>query len=81
MEDIDPYTYSVAWSPEDQEYVATCVEFPSISWLDGDAAEAIRGVQKLVFGNAEDRKEFEALRKVVMAQTSASRAYLAKHGD
>jgi hypothetical protein len=26
--------YRVSWSKEDNEYVATCVEFPSLSWLD-----------------------------------------------
>lgn len=29
----DLYTYAVHWSAEDREFVATCAEFPSLSWL------------------------------------------------
>src|SRR6266702_1587496 len=29
----DRYTYRVSWSPEDEEHVALCAEFPSLSWL------------------------------------------------
>jgi Integrase core domain len=29
----DLYTYAVHWSAEDQEFVATCTGFPSLSWL------------------------------------------------
>lgn len=28
------YTYRVSWSEEDAEFVATCAEFPGLSWLD-----------------------------------------------
>lgn len=34
--DINKFTYQVSWSEEDQEYVATVAEFPSLSWLDAD---------------------------------------------
>lgn len=44
----DRYTYRVTWSAEDQEYLGTCVEFPSLSWLDEDEDEAFRGIRKLV---------------------------------
>ncbi|MFE4543423.1 type II toxin-antitoxin system HicB family antitoxin [Arthrobacter sp. NPDC056727] len=42
------YRYSVAWSPEDEEYVATVTEFPSLSWLDTDKEEALRGLERLL---------------------------------
>lgn len=42
------YTYRVAWSPEDEEHVATCVEFPSLSWLAATPLDALAGMQKLV---------------------------------
>lgn len=29
--DVNKYTYQVSWSEEDQEYVATVAEFPSLS--------------------------------------------------
>jgi predicted RNase H-like HicB family nuclease len=50
----DHYTYRVTWSPEDGEYVATCAEFPSLSWLHGDPIEAVRGVRTLVADVVQD---------------------------
>lgn len=37
--DATRYTYRVSWSPEDEEFVAICLELPSLSWL-ADAQEA-----------------------------------------
>ncbi|MCU1469479.1 MAG: hypothetical protein JWQ39_628 [Glaciihabitans sp.] len=45
---VDHYRYSVQWSPEDGEFVATVAEFPSLSWLASDQVEAIRGLEALV---------------------------------
>lgn len=42
------YAYRVIWSPEDGEYVATCVEFPSLSWLAESQIEALQGLDSLV---------------------------------
>ena len=42
------FTYRVSWSEEDGEHVGTCLEFPSLSHLAGDPAEALDGVRKLV---------------------------------
>jgi predicted HicB family RNase H-like nuclease len=42
------YTFRVAWSPEDEEFVATCLELPSLSWLARDPAKALVGLQKVV---------------------------------
>lgn len=44
----DHYTYHVAWSAEDAEYVGLCAEFPSLSWLAKTQEEAQRGVRRLV---------------------------------
>ena len=41
---IKHYTYRVRWSPEDNEHVGSCVEFPSISWLAKTPEAALRGV-------------------------------------
>lgn len=46
--DADHYTYRVSWSVEDQEYVATCLEFPSLSWLAPSRSDAIDGLERLV---------------------------------
>ena len=45
---IQHYTYRVTWSPEDNEHVALCAEFPSLSWLAKTPGAALRGIQKLV---------------------------------
>lgn len=46
--DADHYTYRVAWSPEDDEFVATVVEWPSLSWLAGKPEQALTGLRKVV---------------------------------
>ena len=48
MTDTKHYTYRVSWSGEDGEYVATVVEFPSLSWLDADQSRALLGLVGLV---------------------------------
>jgi predicted HicB family RNase H-like nuclease len=44
----DHYTYRVSWSAEDNQYVATCLELPSLSWLANDHIKALKGVGQLV---------------------------------
>lgn len=39
------YTYHVKWSAEDGQFVATCDEFPSLSWFDSRAWEALQGLE------------------------------------
>jgi hypothetical protein len=39
----DHHTYRVHWSAEDEEYVGTVAELPSVSWLDPDRMEAFTG--------------------------------------
>ena len=48
MTDTKHYTYRVSWSGEDGEYVASVVEFPSLSWLHADQGKALRGLVELV---------------------------------
>jgi predicted HicB family RNase H-like nuclease len=52
----DHYTYRLSWSPEDGEYVATCAEFPSLSWLSDDEIGALRGLKDLVRDVVEDMR-------------------------
>jgi predicted HicB family RNase H-like nuclease len=52
----DHYTYRISWSSNDEEYVATCAEFPSLSWLDEDQVEALRGIKTLVNDVVADMK-------------------------
>ena len=46
--DTSHYTYRVTWSAEDGEFVATCLEFPSLSWLAESRNAAIDGLEHLV---------------------------------
>jgi predicted RNase H-like HicB family nuclease len=48
------YTYRVSWSQDDGEHVATCAEFPSLSWLAPDELAAIRGIKDLVLSAVQD---------------------------
>ena len=48
MTDTKHYTFRVSWSGEDDEYVATVVEFPLLSWLDADQGKALQGLVGLV---------------------------------
>lgn len=50
----DHYTYRVSWSPDDLEYVATVVEFQSLSWLAPDPAAALLGLRALVAEIVDD---------------------------
>ncbi|MGV8966389.1 MAG: type II toxin-antitoxin system HicB family antitoxin [Cellulomonas sp.] len=46
--DITRFTYRVTWSAEDDEYVATSPEFPSLSWLATTQEDALRGLRDLI---------------------------------
>ena len=47
--DAAHYAYRVVWSPDDQEYVATAVEWGAgLSWLDPDATKALEGLRELI---------------------------------
>lgn len=50
------YEYRVTWSVEDDEFVATCAEFPSLSWLAGEPAEALAGITALVSDVLDDMR-------------------------
>jgi predicted HicB family RNase H-like nuclease len=44
----DYYTYRVTWSVDDEEYVGSCVEFPSLSWLANEPEAALHGIREVV---------------------------------
>ena len=48
------YTYRVSWSAEDGEFVGSCAEFPSLSWLEPTPEEAFSGIRTLVAGCVSD---------------------------
>jgi predicted HicB family RNase H-like nuclease len=56
----DHYTYRVTWSPSDDEWVATCVEFGGLSWLEetpGAALDGLRGLVASVVADLQDRNK------------------------
>ncbi len=57
MTDVKHYAYRVLWSAEDGEFVATVAEFPSLSWLHEDQAEALNGLVELVSDVVADLEE------------------------
>jgi predicted HicB family RNase H-like nuclease len=64
------YTYRVSWSPDDGEHVATCAEFPSLSWLAPDEIAAMRGIKDLVQSVVEDmRTNSEPLPEAIADRT------------
>lgn len=50
----DKLNYSVFWSEEDGEYVATTELFPSLSWFANDPVEALAGLYVLVIEILKD---------------------------
>ncbi len=45
---INHYTYRVTWSPDDNEHIGLCAEFPSLSWLAPSPEKALAGIRKVV---------------------------------
>jgi hypothetical protein len=45
---LESLDYSVFYSEEDKEYVATCKQFPSLSWLDEDELKALEGLKNII---------------------------------
>jgi len=48
LPDYTHYSYRVLWSPEDEEFVGLCTEFPSLSWLEPIQDKALIGIRELV---------------------------------
>jgi predicted HicB family RNase H-like nuclease len=48
LADVAHYSAVVAWSSEDDEYVATSPEWPDLSWLASSEPEAIRGLRRVI---------------------------------
>ncbi len=50
------YGYRVVWSSVDGEFVATCAEFPSLSWLADSQTAALAGITTLVDDDLTDMR-------------------------
>ena len=71
MDRINQYTYRVSWSEDDSEHVATCAEFPSLSWLDASPEKALKGIRKVVSECLADMEQ----NGEVMPEPFSTRAY------
>lgn len=45
---INKYSYNVEWSAEDEQFVGTVQEFPSLSWLADTPEAALAGIHQIV---------------------------------
>jgi predicted HicB family RNase H-like nuclease len=68
------YTYRLSWSPDDGEYVATCAEFPSLSWLDKDEMVALRNLKAVVADVLKDMQANGETPPVALADKTYSGA-------
>lgn len=68
------YTYRVTWFAEDEEYVATCLELPSLSWLADTQEDALRGLRELIADVIQDMRDSQE----PVPEPLSSRAYSGK---
>ncbi|MDR1188252.1 MAG: type II toxin-antitoxin system HicB family antitoxin [Bifidobacteriaceae bacterium] len=54
MNVADHYTYRVHWSAEDEAYVGTAAELPSMSWVAGSLSGALAGIRDLCAEAVQD---------------------------
>lgn len=54
MTNAEHYTYRVRWSAEDEAYVGTVAEFPSLSWIGGKQLDAFIGIRAVVADVLDD---------------------------
>lgn len=57
--EVDKYTYQTFYSEADKAFVATVLEFPSLSWVDENRQVAAEGIVRLVAEVAEDMETSE----------------------
>lgn len=51
------YTYRILWSPEDEQHIGLCAEFPSLSYSNAQAENALTGIMNLVSETIEGMKK------------------------
>lgn len=53
-QDVSAYTHRVTLPVEDNEFVATCAEFPAMSWLADSPGVALQGLVDVVADTVDD---------------------------
>ncbi|MBF6189505.1 type II toxin-antitoxin system HicB family antitoxin [Nocardia farcinica] len=74
LPDHTHYAYRVLWSPEDEEFVGLCAEFPSLSWLAPTQDQALQGIRDLVHDVIKDM----AVNNEVIPRPLAENSYSGK---
>jgi predicted HicB family RNase H-like nuclease len=74
----DHYAYRVSWSEEDQEFVATCAEFPSLSHLAASQMAALNGMRALVADVVQDMASRGETPPVPLAQRHFSGEFVTR---
>ena len=69
---VDKYSYRVIWSPEDQEHVGLCAEFPSLSWLAPSQVGALKGIRKVVLDVLQDMRKAGELIPTALSERAYS---------
>ncbi|MGW4634000.1 type II toxin-antitoxin system HicB family antitoxin [Nocardia sp. NPDC004415] len=72
------YAYRVLWSAPDEEFVALCAEFPSLSWLAPTQEEALEGLRVLVADTVKDMAVNGEHIPVPLAEQSYSGRFLVR---
>lgn len=71
----DHYAYRVRWSDEDEAYIATVAEMPSLSWAADNHTDALAGLRTLADDVLEDMQDNGETppKEIVAAKQNASR--------
>lgn len=74
----DHYTYRVRWSSEDEGYVGTVAEMPSLSWAAETQDDAFVGIRALVADVLEDMMDDDETPPVAIADRSYSGKFMVR---
>jgi len=64
----------VRWSAEDEAYIGTVAEMPSLSWVDGEQVSAFEGIRALAAGVLDDM----LVNGEILPEAIADRSYSGK---
>ncbi|CAN5419433.1 type II toxin-antitoxin system HicB family antitoxin [soil metagenome] len=79
--DVSHYTYRVTWSAEDEEFVATCLEFPSLSWLAHTQIDALSGLENVIIEAITDMREHDEVVPAPLSERNYSGKFNLRVGE
>lgn len=78
MTNPEHYSFRVRWSREDEAFVGTVAEMPSLSWLADSQVEALLGIRELVEGVLVDMTAEGEVPPVPIADRAYSGKFLVR---